>query len=101
MKKVSIGVLVLVLMMTLIVTAFARPTCPVCNNGGLISTSYSAWKDVRGGAYIHWAADHWDGPYWKERTVTVKCTKGTHTYTETKDRGVAHNINVALWGYTR
>lgn len=103
MKKI-IAYLTLAIMIAILVVpccVSAKESCPVCGNGALISVTYSDWKQVYGGAYIHWEKDHWDGPYWKERTVYVRCSKGKHQYTETKDRGVVHGVDVATWGWGR
>ncbi len=107
MKKIIalLSVITLIAVVVIPCCVNAKEICPVCNAGGLISIKYSDWKEVRGGATLHvnpkTGDAHWDGPSWKERTVTVKCTKGVHKQTEKKDRTVTHNINVVLWGYTR
>ena len=107
MKKIAILMLALVLMITIFVTAYARPVamCPECNGEYRSTKVIKDWHTVRGACTLHNDNGnlHWDGPYWQEREVATVCSNGTHkSHLEKKGHGrVCPVENVALWGLTR
>ena len=107
MKKVAVMMLVIVLMITVFVTAFARQVnkCPICDGEYYSTRVIKDWHEVRGRVTAHFyreAAFHWDGPYWQERTVAIVCSNGTHAnQIEKKDCRAKCDVDPVLWGWTR
>ena len=102
MKKLSIAVLVVVLMITIIVTPFARPVvqCPSCSGEYYSSTPAGDWQvSSIGTCTPHWEKDHWDGHYTEQRKIVVSCSNGSHTYMETRQRTKC-DVNLSLWGWS-
>ena len=86
MKKIIALLCLAVLVAALLIPTCvcAKQSCPICDKGGLVSINYSEWVNKHGNPYIQYGT-YWVRDSWKERTVTVKCTKATHKYVEKKD----------------
>ena len=107
MKKIALLTLAIVLLITIFVTAYARPVvkCPECDGEFRFIKVIKDWQTVRSGLQPHTVNGdfHYDGSSWQERTVACVCSNGTHaSHIEKKNFVTECPVkNVGLWGWQR
>lgn len=97
--KIIALAMVAIMMVSLVSVAFARPVakCPDCN-GEYRSTSYGEWTSKEN-KHISSDGKNWILDTWEERTVTIRCSNGTHRHTEKRNsRSITINPVIYGWG---